>query len=186
MSKELKLVRRTSARPAFSFSPEQKKVIAHRGSPLTIYGGPGTGKTTALIHSVISRVQDGVDPNSLLILTYGRESASLLRDQIAVLAGSTSFEPLARTFHALAFSILNEKLSEDDLRYVLISGAEQDAAIKEMLTNPLVTIPWDPELERALITRGFVREVRDLILRATELGLTPRDLQAMGVRLGEK
>jgi superfamily I DNA/RNA helicase/RecB family exonuclease len=185
-AKELKLVRRASARPALSFSSAQLAAISHRASPLVIYGGPGTGKTSTLIEAAIARVRDGIDPNSMLILTYGRERASDLRDAIALRAGSTSFEPLARTFHALAFSILNQKLGEDDLRYVLISGAEQDSAIQEMLINPLVRIPWHPELERALTTRGFVREVRDLILRATELGLTPKDLIAMGERLGER
>ena len=186
MSKELKLVRRESARPAFSFSTAQNAVIAHRKSPLAIYGGPGTGKTTTLIECVISRVAEGVDPNSILILTYGRESASKLRDAIALRAGSTSFEPLARTFHALAFSILNEKLSAEGARYVLISGAEQDAAIAEMLQSPYVEIPWHNELSEATKTRGFVREVRDLILRATELGLTATDLRSWGTKLNEK
>jgi superfamily I DNA/RNA helicase/RecB family exonuclease len=186
MSKELKLVRRESARPAFSFSTAQHAVIAHSKSPLVIYGGPGTGKTTTLIESVISRVAAGVDPNSILILTYGRQSASSLRDAIALRAGSTSFEPLARTFHALAFSILNEKLSAENARYVLISGAEQDAAIAEMLQSPYVEIPWHNELSEATKTRGFVREVRDLILRATELGLTATDLRSWGTKLNEK
>ena len=43
---------------------------------MVVYGGPGTGKTTTLIESVVARVKDGVDPNSILILTYGRERAS--------------------------------------------------------------------------------------------------------------
>jgi len=185
----VKLVRRASAGPAFSRSKlfdEQKAILAHRGAPAMILGGAGTGKSSTLVEAVLARIEAGTNPDSILILTYGRESASLLRDQIAIAAQSTSFEPLARTFHALAFSILNQKMRSDDLRYVLISGAEQDAAIKEMLTNPLVEIPWHSELAKALTTRGFVREVRDLILRATELGLTPKDLQEMGLRLGEK
>jgi len=189
MSTEVKLVRRNRVRPASFFSQlsaEQAAVVTHRGSRAMVLGGPGTGKTTTLVESVLARISAGANPDSILILTYGREDASRLRDQIALAAQSTSFEPLARTFHALAFSILNQKMRTDDLRYVLISGAEQDAAIKEMLTNPLVPIAWHPELEKALTTRGFVREVRDLILRATELGLTPRDLQEMGLRLGEK
>ena len=184
--KKLKLVRRPASVPTFTFSAEQQAVIAHRGSPLVVFGGAGSGKTTTLIESVIARVKDGVDPNSILIITYGRERASDLRDAIARRAGSTSFEPLARTFHSLAFSILNEKLAPENLRYVLISGAEQDAAIKAMLQNPHVTIPWHSELKGALETRGFVREVRDLILRATELGLTPKDLQVLAKTLGEK
>lgn len=188
MAKEahkLRLVRRAASEPTFAFSGAQSQVIAHRGSPLVIYGGPGTGKTRTLIESVIARVQEGVDPNSILILTYGRESASDLRDAIALGAGSTSFEPLARTFHSLAFSILNEKLAPENARYVLVSGAEQDLAISQMLTNSHVHIPWDLALKDAQSTRGFVREVRDLILRATELGLDAKGLQERGKLLHE-
>lgn len=185
-SQKLRLVRRLAPEPTFTFSPAQQSVINHRGSPLVVYGGPGTGKTTTLIESVINRVNAGVDPNSILIITYGRERASELRDAIALRAVSTSFEPLARTFHSLSFSILNEKLASDNARYVLVSGAEQDVAIAEMLTNSLVSIPWHPELSQAIKTRGFVREVRDLILRATELGLTAKDLQERGIALNEK
>jgi len=184
-SERVRLVRRITPEPAFSFSPAQESVIKHQSSPLVVYGGPGTGKTTTLIESVLARVRAGVDPNSILILTYGRERASELRDAIALRAGTTSFEPLARTFHALAFSILNEKLAPDNSRYVLISGAEQDLAIAQMLTNPHVTIPWHPDLRAAITTRGFVREVRDLILRATELGLSAKDLQERGKLLSE-
>ena len=184
-SQKLRLVRRNSPEPTFTFSPAQQSVIDHRGTPLVVYGGPGTGKTTTLIESVVARVKDGVDPNSILILTYGRERASELRDAIALLAGTTSFDPLARTFHSLSFSILNEKLAPDNARYVLVSGAEQDLAISQMLTNPYVDIPWDASLKQAMSTRGFVREVRDLILRATELGLDPKQLQERGKLLQE-
>ena len=186
VSQKLRLVRRITPEPTFTFSAAQSQVIAHRGSPLVVYGGPGTGKTTTLIESVIDRVRSGIDPNSILILTYGRASASNLRDDIALRAGSTSFEPLARTFHALAFSILNEKLAAENTRYVLISGAEQDAAIAQMLQSEHVQIPWHPELTQALGTRGFVREIRDLILRATELGLSAAELRNWGTKLNEK
>jgi superfamily I DNA/RNA helicase/RecB family exonuclease len=172
--------------PSITFSAAQKEIIAHRASPLIVYGAAGTGKTTTLIESVIARVAEGADPNSILILTYGRERASELRDAIALRAGSTSFEPLARTFHSLSFSILNEKLAAENSRYVLISGAEQDSAIAEMLSNSQVVLPWHPELSQAITTRGFVREIRDLILRATELGLTAKDLQMWGLKLNEK
>ena len=183
---KLRLVRRPALEPTFTFSSAQSEVIAHRASPIVVYGGPGTGKTTALIESVISRVRAGADPNSILILTYGRERASELRDAIALRAGSTSFEPLARTFHSLSFSILNEKLAHDNARYVLISGGEQDAYISDLLTAPYANISWHPDLALALSTRGFVREVRDLILRATESGLIPDRLRERGKVLNEK
>ena len=181
----LRLLRRPVETRSIELDAAQQSVLTSSGR-VAIYGAPGTGKTTTLIQSALHRVRSGLDPASLLILTYGRERASDLRDEIARGAQSTSFEALARTFHSLAFSILNEKLRPDDPTYILISGAEQDAYIKELLANEHVQIEWDPELDSARKVRGFIREVRDLISRSTEMGLTPKDLQTLGTELGER
>ena len=181
----LHLVRQPPRDRALELSPTQRSILTATGR-VAIMGGPGSGKTTTLIQTAIERVRSGLDPSSLLILTYGRERASELRDEIALAAGSTSFEALARTFHSLAFSILNEKLRPEDPSYILISGAEQDAYIKDLLQNERATISWHEDLDEAQKSRGFIREVRDLISRATELGLTPKSLQDLGLVLGEK
>jgi len=180
----LTLLRRPIRTKVLQQDASQDAVLAARGR-VAIYGGPGSGKSSTLIRAAIDRVHNGLDPSSLLILTYGRESASDLRDEIAQVSGATSFEALARTFHSLAFSILNEKLRPEDPSYILISGAEQDAYIKELLQNEHAEIPWHADLEDAQKTRGFIREVRDLISRATELGLTAKDLQKLGSELHE-
>jgi superfamily I DNA/RNA helicase len=117
-------------------SAEQNKIINHRSSPLLVLGSAGSGKTTTLVNAVASRIAQGLDANNILAITYGRQSASRLRDQIASANPQlhTVNEPIARTFHSIAFLILNDKLlSEDDNKYVLLSGAEQDALITELL-----------------------------------------------------
>ncbi|CAB5062760.1 MAG: AAA family ATPase [Actinobacteria bacterium] len=161
---------------------QQKQVIAHRGSPLLVLGEAGSGKTTTLITAVSKRISEGQDPNSILVITYGRHSASRLRDQIASAnpASHTVSEPIARTFHSIAFLILNDQLTNtDSSKYVLLSGAEQDAQIRELLAidaaNPAATL-WPKELIPALTTRGFAKELRDFIGRATERGSSPAEL----------
>jgi superfamily I DNA/RNA helicase/RecB family exonuclease len=161
---------------------QQKQAINHRGSPLLVLGEAGSGKTTTLISAVAKRISEGQDSNSILVITYGRHSASKLRDQIASAnpASHTVSEPIARTFHSIAFLILNDPLANtDSSKYVLLSGAEQDAQIRELLAidaaNPAATL-WPKELIPALTTRGFAKELRDFIGRATERGSSPAEL----------
>jgi len=78
----LRLVRTPLAAPTYNFSTEQITAIAHRSSPLIITGATGTGKTTTIIEAALSRINDGASPDSILILTYGRERASEIRDAI--------------------------------------------------------------------------------------------------------
>jgi superfamily I DNA/RNA helicase/RecB family exonuclease len=162
----------------FQFSAAQSIAIAHRNKPLIISGGPGSGKTSVLIQAAISRIKEGQDPNSILFLTFGRERASEIRDEIALQTSETMLEPLARTFHALAYSILKAEGHNP----LLLSGPEQEGWIRQLVDG----VPWPAELQPALHTRGFIRELRDLILRATERGWTPDDLYSNGVKYKEE
>ena len=92
---------------------EQLQVINHRSSQLLVLGAAGSGKTSTLIAAISNRISQGFDPNSILAITYGRDAASKLRDQIASAnpALHTVAEPIARTFHSLAFMILNDPIN---------------------------------------------------------------------------
>ncbi|MEY3650457.1 MAG: hypothetical protein RL370_1160, partial [Actinomycetota bacterium] len=170
-----------------TLSPDQKSAVTHRGSPLVIHGGPGTGKTTVLIEAALSRIAQGQNPDSILLLTFGRERASELRDAIALRTTKTMFEPLARTFHSLAFSIIKMK-AKGDPEPILLSGPEQESYIKELLQGDIADgyKEWPEDLHAALTTNGFARELRDLILRASERGISPDGLEKLGVSEGEK
>ena len=186
-ARKIELIRPVLATSNFAPTPEQKLVIDSKLPRLIVFGGPGTGKTATLIETVVSQIKSGVDPNSILVLTYGRERASELRDQIVIQSGANAFEPIVRTFHSLAFSIINTQVEADDPKYVLISGAEQDSFIRELLANPEHSpqVKWPKVLEPALSTKGFARELRDLILRASERNFTYKKLIEKGHLLNE-
>ena len=170
-----------------ALTPDQVAAAAHRGSPLVIHGGPGTGKTTVLVEAALARIAEGQNPDSILLVTFGRERASELRDAIALRTTKTMFEPLARTFHSLAFSIVKMK-AKDDPEPILLSGPEQESYIKELLQGDIADgyKEWPEDLHAALTTNGFARELRDLILRASERGIDADELSALGKSEGEK
>jgi len=181
------LVRQVLQPAPAALDAQQLAVVSHRGSPIVVQGGPGTGKTTVLIEAALSRIQEGQNPDSILLLTYGRERASELRDAIALRTTKTMFEPLARTFHSLAFSILKMK-AKGDPDPILLSGPEQESYIRELLQGDIEDgfQEWPEDLHKALTTNGFARELRDLILRASERGVDADELAELGVQEGEK
>lgn len=184
--------------PELTFDQEQLIAISHRGTPLIIRGSAGTGKSSTLLQAAISRIKEGINPESILILAFGRERASEIRDAIVLASGGTVQEPVARTFHALAFSILSMQSGDTFRETVLISGGEQESFIKSLLQGNIDDqVDWWPTdlrnsdansamMGEPLLTQGFVRELRDLMMRATERGLTPEELSEKGKRLGEK
>nr|WP_187361706.1 ATP-dependent DNA helicase [Phytoactinopolyspora mesophila] len=174
-----------------SLDESQRRVVEYRGGPLLVLAGPGTGKTTTLIEAVAHRVEhDGLDPEQVLVLTFSRRAAAELRERIARRLERTVREPLARTFHSYAFGLLRrEAVHSGDATPRLISGAEQDLLVRDLLRGDVEELGagyWPRKLHRALLTRGFARELRDLLMRAAERGLSPDDLAEIGRRHGRE
>nr|WP_255658793.1 UvrD-helicase domain-containing protein [Actinoplanes sp. L3-i22] len=174
--------------------PVQRRVAAHTGGPLLVVGGPGTGKTTVLVEAVAARIAEGVDPERILVLTFGRRGAAALRDRIeARVAGDPGrivHEPLVRTFHAYAFGLLRRAAAErGEPAPRLLTGPEQDLIIRELLAviedpDAADTIGWPESLRPALPTRAFAQQLRDLMQRSAERGVGPFELARYAADLG--
>jgi superfamily I DNA/RNA helicase/RecB family exonuclease len=157
---------------------------------LRVVGGPGTGKTMLIVHTVADRVRRGADPEQVLVLTSSRRAAAELRERIVerLVAGGvtpTVREPLVRTVHSYAFSVLRLQASLHDVPPPrLLSGPEQDVVIRELLAGELQAggHGWPPRLRPALGVAAFATQLRDLLMRAAERGLAPEDLIALGRR----
>ncbi|GGR85329.1 DNA helicase [Micromonospora fulviviridis] len=172
----------------------QAEVVAHTDGPMLVVGGPGTGKTDTLVEAVAARVAEGVDPEHVLVLTFGRRGATDLRHRIeARIAGDghrVVREPLVRTFPAYAFGLLRRAAAErGEPSPRLLTGPEQDLIIRELLDvvgeepgdDP---VGWPEDLLPALRTRAFAQQLRDLLMRAAERGVGPVELARLGEKLG--
>ena len=169
-----------------------RRVLEHAGGSLRVLGGPGTGKTTLVADTVADRVRRGTDPEHVLVLTSSRRAAIDVRERIIerLAAGGitpTVREPLVRTVHSYAFSVLRLQASLHDVPPPrLLSGSEQDVVIRELLAGELQSggRAWPARLRSALGLPAFASQLRDLLMRAAERGLAPEDLTALGRRCG--
>lgn len=161
--------------------PSQVAAARERVPVLQVIGAPGTGKTTVAVATVVDRLErDGLSADSCLVLAPTRVAAGRLRDQITAAVGRTTTQPLARTPSAFAFSVLQDAaVSDDDAPPRLLSGAEQDVVLGDLLAGHQEAgsgPDWPEALREALPTRGFRDQLRDLLMRAVEHGLGPEEL----------
>ncbi|RZT80935.1 superfamily I DNA/RNA helicase [Micromonospora violae] len=183
-----------TASPAWRADPVQAEVVGHTDGPMLVLGGPGTGKTSTLVEAVAARVAEGVDPERILVLTFGRRGATALRQRIEARIAQDGHrvlrEPLVRTFPAYAFGLLRRAAAErGEPSPRLLTGPEQDLIIRELLDvvgeepedDP---VGWPTDLRPALRTRAFAGQLRDLLMRAAERGVGPVDLARLGEKLG--
>lgn len=52
----------------------QRRVVAHRGGPMLVLAGPGTGKTTTLVEAMAAHLAERPH-EPMLGLTFGRRAA---------------------------------------------------------------------------------------------------------------
>lgn len=165
------------------------ETLAGARTPMLVAGAPGTGKTTALIDTAVARLDDGLDPLSLLVIAPTRLSAAAIRDELSRRAQRTFTEPVVRTWSAYAFDLIRRARVEGLLPFVeraprLLSGPEQDTLIGNLLeghAQGLTPGPgWPADLELAVETRGFRKELREFFDRVSELGLDPADIADYG------
>ena len=164
-------------------APRSWRVPPPRSGTWKVTGAAGSGVTSFLIDTAVDIIRSGADPRGLLIVTASKESAARIRVELSdrlVGSGFVTDAPLVRSAHSLAFSLVRQ--SEEGSNVRLISGAEQDFAIRELLQGHADDGrgTWPAELRPALTFVGFARQLRDFLLRAVERRLGPADLDALG------
>ena len=87
-------------------NPSQyKAAVSHRG-PLLVLAGAGSGKTRTLVFRVARMVEEGIDPASILLLTFTRRAAEEMLHRVEALLGSRCDRVTGGTFHSFANTIL--------------------------------------------------------------------------------
>lgn len=96
----------------FKPNEEQKKVIYCDSDKIVVVAGAGSGKTASLVHRVKRLVDDGVDPSSILVLTFTRAAAFEMRDRyVSIMSHSNKDIPEFKTFHAFCYSLISNDVN---------------------------------------------------------------------------
>ena len=145
--------------------PAQDRAAAHRGTPFQLQAGPGTGKTKTLVKRILSLLEEGVDPASILVLTFSNRAAGELAERVSAAAPDKAPKIWIGTFHAFGLDLVRRYYEELGLPPdpALFDRSDAIAVLEEILpTLPLVHYRnlWDPalilqgDLERDLARQG--------------------------------
>lgn len=82
------------------------EIASSNESPIRVQAGPGTGKTFALKRRVWRLLEDGENPEGILVCTFARTAANDLRREMSDLGVEGAEQIYATTLHSYCFSIL--------------------------------------------------------------------------------
>lgn len=88
-------------------NPEQSLVVEHGDGPLLVAAAAGCGKTKVLVHRVARLVEDGVDAQRILAVTFSVKAAREMNDRLSRLGCNGA---RVGTFHSLSLQIVREEL----------------------------------------------------------------------------
>lgn len=109
-----------------NLNAEQRKAVLEKDGPILIVAGAGAGKTKTITNKIFHLVKEGIEPSSILAITFTNKAAKEMRDRIhTLLAADKSLNlpmpdfssatrytlqasPFINTFHALGVHILRE------------------------------------------------------------------------------
>ncbi len=118
-------------------NPEQKEAVLHEKGPLLVLAGAGSGKTRVITHRLARLVETGVDPRSILAVTFTNKAAEEMRERARKLLGGAAVLSFIGTFHAWALRLLRRYASAAKLppRFSIADSADQLALVKEAMAE---------------------------------------------------
>ncbi len=97
-----------------------------------VIAGPGTGKTHTLVYRVYHLIKQGVDPATIVIITFTRKAGNVLKYRLQKLMPNTQLG-FVGTFHAFAHHISQMIGSESPISKFRLLDSEDDIAVHKLV-----------------------------------------------------
>ncbi|MDB4089376.1 UvrD-helicase domain-containing protein [Flavobacteriales bacterium] len=91
-------------------NPQQHEAVTNTEGPCMVIAGAGSGKTRVLTYRIAHLIEKGVDPFSILSLTFTNKAAKEMKERIGkVIGGTESRNIWMGTFHSVFARILRSE-----------------------------------------------------------------------------
>ncbi len=128
-----------------TLNESQKKAAQHIDGPMLILAGAGSGKTKTITTRLAYLISIGIDPASILTLTFTNKAATEMKHRAFSMIENVSYPPLLCTFHKFGLLFLKfniEKLGRKN-NFVIIDSDDKKKILKsidkEITTSVLAT-----------------------------------------------
>lgn len=115
---------------------KQKEAVLKIDGPLLILAGAGSGKTSTMTHRIAHMIEEGIDPYSILAVTFTNKAAGEMRSRVEELIGD-ALDMWIMTFHAMCLRILhmNAEAAGYKDNFVIYDTQDQKTLVKNIVKD---------------------------------------------------
>lgn len=127
---------------------QQRDAVEHRGSPLVILAGAGTGKTTALTARIAHIIASGdAIPDEILAVTFTTKAAKELKVRLQKRFEDELHGMTVGTFHAICAKMLRDNFDLFDVKqdFAIMDSDDQKRMVKR-IARSIYGKNCDPDL----------------------------------------
>lgn len=110
---------------------EQYEAVITTEGPLLVLAGAGSGKTTVIKYRTAYLLEKGVNPESILILTFTNRAANEIRGRVVEMLGEKGGYVKACTYHGFCVDVLRKYSNLIDISndFTILSAGDVEDAI---------------------------------------------------------
>ena len=90
---------------------EQKEAVLYNDGPLLVFAGAGSGKTRILTKKIAFLIENGIDPENILAITFTNKAANEMKERVKEMVGDKVNDMWICTFHSMCVRILRKYAS---------------------------------------------------------------------------
>ena len=122
-------------------NPAQRDAVLHRGGPLLVLAGAGSGKTRVIATKVVHLLGAGLAPERIAAVSFTNKAAREMCERLRATVGADRAAALAvSTFHTLGLRILRETAAAAGLRrgFTILAADDARALLGESLRSAIL------------------------------------------------
>ena len=154
----------------------QKLPTVHKDGPVMVIAGAGSGKTRVLTYRIAYLMEQGVDPFSILALTFTNKAAREMKERIGLIVGQSNSKALwMGTFHSIFARILR---SEADYLGYSSSFSIYDTQDSERLISSIIKeLKLDKDLYKYRNIRNRISSLKNNLVTVKAYHNNPELIQ---------
>ena len=142
-----------------NLTPSQLKAVDHFEGPAIVLAVPGAGKTTMILYRTKKLIERGVDPKSILTITFSKAQAVDIKNRFVGMNGDRTVH--FSTIHAFCYSIVRDYSKKYGKSLSLIDSnmKKKYEILRDIYRSVNNSYPTEERIETAISEVGYCKNM---------------------------